>query len=57
MLEAVFAQSWAATNEGGVIQWNEDEPEDAAKVGALGLVQMYLRDTPTRSMSARKQSR
>ena len=46
MVEAVFEQSWTATNEGEEIQWADDDPEETAKTGALGLVQMYLRDTP-----------
>jgi CRISPR/Cas system-associated exonuclease Cas4 (RecB family) len=46
MVEAVFEQAWATTNEGQEVWWAEDEPESAAKAGALGLVQMYLRETP-----------
>jgi hypothetical protein len=46
MVDAVFQQSWTATNEGEEIKWDEDEPEATAKAGALGLVQMYLRETP-----------
>lgn len=46
MVDAVFEQAWAATNEGDEIKWSEDEPETTVKAGALGLVQMYLRETP-----------
>jgi putative RecB family exonuclease len=46
MVNAVFEQSWTATNEDEKIKWDDDEPETAAKTAALALVQMYLRDTP-----------
>lgn len=46
MVEAVFEQAWASTNDGEEVRWSDDEPESTAKAGALGLVQMYLRETP-----------
>lgn len=46
MVNAVFEHAWATTNEGETIKWDEDEPEAAVKTEALGLVLMYLRDTP-----------
>lgn len=46
MVEAVFEKAWTSTNEGEEIQWDDEEPEAVAKTAALGLVQMYLRDTP-----------
>jgi CRISPR/Cas system-associated exonuclease Cas4 (RecB family) len=46
MVGAVFEKAWAATNEGEQIRWDDDEPEATVKTSALGLVQMYLRETP-----------
>jgi CRISPR/Cas system-associated exonuclease Cas4 (RecB family) len=46
MVDALFEQSWTATNEGEEIKWDDDEPETMVKAGALGLVQMYLRESP-----------
>ena len=46
MVEAVFDQAWTATSEGEEIKWSEDDPEATVKAEALGLVQMYLRETP-----------
>ncbi len=46
MVDAVFDEAWTETNEGEEIKWDEDESEAKAKAGALGLVQMYLRETP-----------
>ncbi len=45
-LNAVFEQEWTNLEHEESIAWDEGEPEAAAKAGALGLVEMYLRDTP-----------
>jgi len=44
-LQTVFDQAWTSP-EDEPIAWDPDEPEVAVKDQALGLVQMYLRDTP-----------
>jgi len=48
MITAVFDQAWASANLGEEIAWNraEDENEDTAKATALGLIELYLRETP-----------
>jgi putative RecB family exonuclease len=46
MIDAVFEQAWTSTNADEPIAWDDDEPEATAKAGALGLVGMYLRESP-----------
>ena len=46
MIAEVFEQAWTNNPEDEKIRWDEDDPEAAVKAGALGLVEMYLRDTP-----------
>jgi CRISPR/Cas system-associated exonuclease Cas4 (RecB family) len=44
-VQSVFDKAWAP-EEGEPIQWEPDEPEDTVKNQALGLIEMYLRETP-----------
>ncbi len=44
-VEALFEQAWALPDDLN-IAWDNDAPEAAAKAAALGLVEMYFRDTP-----------
>ena len=48
IITAVFGRAWASANLGEEIAWNraEDENEDTAKATALGLIELYLRETP-----------
>jgi putative RecB family exonuclease len=44
-VQTVFEQAWT-TGEEAPIDWDADEPEAAVKAAALGLVEMYFRETP-----------
>jgi RecB family exonuclease len=46
MVAAVFDEAWTANYQSDEIQWDDDEPEAKVKESALGLVKMYLRETP-----------
>jgi CRISPR/Cas system-associated exonuclease Cas4 (RecB family) len=45
MVQAVFEEAWNPP-EDEPIKWDIDDPETAVKSQALGLIEMYLRDTP-----------
>jgi hypothetical protein len=45
-LGAVFEEAWIETDKGERIEWDDDEPEAAAKAGALALLEMYVHETP-----------
>lgn len=45
VLHAVFEQAWMSPEDES-IAWPDNEPETAAKAEALGLIEMYLRESP-----------
>jgi hypothetical protein len=45
MVQAVFEQAWTPSDD-EPIAWSAEEPEATVKTAALGLVEMYLRETP-----------